>query len=59
MADQLGRLLDSDPKAKEYFETLPQYAREAVRKHAEQIDGVKSMRLLAESYMKDDSYRGA
>lgn len=59
MADALSRLLESDPEARNYFSSLPQYAREAVKKHAGEIDGAKAMRLFAESFMQDDSYRGA
>lgn len=59
MADQLRHLLELDAKAKEYYETLPQYAREAVEKHADEIDSAASMKLFAETFMEDDSYRGA
>lgn len=51
--------MELDAKAKEYYETLPQYAREAVEKHADEIDSAASMKLFAETFMEDDSYRGA
>ncbi len=56
---ELNQLLDSDPEAKQYFSSLPQYAREAVEKHAGEIDGARSLRLYAEAFMRDDSFRGA
>lgn len=59
MADQLRRLLESDQNAKQYFESLPQYAREAVKKHADEIQSATSMKLFAETFMSDDSFRGA
>jgi hypothetical protein len=59
MADQLRRLLEADQNAKKYFESLPQYAREAVKKHADEIESAASMKLFAETFMSDDSFRGA
>lgn len=59
MTDSLKHLLNSDPEAERYFNALPQYTREAVEKHADEIDGIKSMRLYAEAFMRDDSFRGA
>ncbi len=59
MTEKLSRLLNADNDAKRYFVTLPQYVREAIANHADKIDDVKSMRIYAESFMRDDSFRGA
>lgn len=59
MPDSLERLLHSDAGAMEYFSGLPTYVREAVKKHGEEIDSAKAMKLFAESFMEDDSFRGA
>ncbi|TGJ77861.1 hypothetical protein [Caproiciproducens galactitolivorans] len=58
MAD-LNDLLRSDAKAKEYYESLPQYAREAAKKKAAEISTADALHLFAETFMQDDSYRGA
>lgn len=59
MIEEIHWLLESDSEAKKYYSTLPRYAREAVDKHASEIDSFRSMRLFAETFMQDDSYRGA
>lgn len=59
MTDALNRMLKSDPEAKEYFVTLPQYVKEAVDSNALKIKDAQSMRLFAENFMRDDSFRGA
>lgn len=59
MADQLRHLLESDEKAKEYFDGLPYYTRDEVKKHAEEIDSAASLKLFVETFTQDDSFRGA
>jgi len=59
MADPLRRLLESDEKAKEYYDGLPCYTRDEVKKHAEEIDSAASLKLFVETFTKDDSFRGA
>lgn len=59
MTDALNRMLKNDPEAKAYFITLPQYVKEAVDSNALKINDVQSMRLFAENFMRDDSFRGA
>jgi hypothetical protein len=59
MTDELNQILRNDPEAKEYFATLPQYVKEAVDSNALQIKNAHEMRLFAESFMRDDSFRGA
>lgn len=59
MADQLGRLLESDEKAKKYFDLLPYYTRNEVKKHADEIDSAASLKLFVETFTQDDSFRGA
>lgn len=59
MTDVLSRMLQNDPEVKAYFSTLPQYVREAVDSNALKIKDVQTMRLFAENFMRDDSFRGA
>ena len=59
MTDALNRMLRNDPEAKAYFSTLPQYVREAVDSNALKIRDAQTMRLFAENFMRDDSFRGA
>ncbi len=59
MADQLGCLLESDPQAKQYFDTLPPYTRDEVKKHAGEIDSAASLKLFVETFTANDSHRGA
>lgn len=59
MSDELSSLLKHDPAAQEYFSTLPQYVREAIDSNALKISSVDDMRLFAETFMRDDSFRGA
>lgn len=58
MAD-LKDLLQSDTNARAYYESLPQYAREAVNKKAAEISTADALRLFADTFMQDDSYQGA
>ncbi|MCI1965819.1 MAG: hypothetical protein LKJ17_06780 [Oscillospiraceae bacterium] len=59
MADQLGRLLESDKQAKEYFDALPYYTRDEVKKHAGEIESAASLKLFVETFTQNDSFRGA
>jgi hypothetical protein len=59
MADQLRHLLESDEQAKGYFDSLPYYTREEVKKHAGEIDSAASLKLFVETFTQDDSFRGA
>lgn len=59
MTDALNRMLQNDSEAKAYFATLPQYVKEAVDSNALKIKNVQAMRLFAENFMRDDSFRGA
>lgn len=59
MTNELNPGLLSDKEAKQYYLTLPQYVKEAVKKHTDEIDSYQSLRLFAETFMEDDSHRGA
>ena len=58
MGEKLDRLLENQ-EAMNYFRRLPDYAQEAVMKHESQINDFDAMRLYAETFLEDDSYRGA
>ncbi|WP_312693066.1 hypothetical protein [Caproiciproducens sp.] len=59
MPQNLNDLLKSDPQAQRFFESLPKYAQEAVRRHTEEITTTDGLRLFTETFMQDDSYQGA
>lgn len=59
MADQLEHLLKSDENAKKYFDALPYYTRNEVKKHADGIDSAASLKLFVETFTQNDSFRGA
>ena len=59
MTNDLNNLLQADSEAEQYFISLPKYAQEAVRKHADRISTADALHLFVETFMQDDSYRGA
>lgn len=59
MADPLRRLLESDEKAKEYYDGLPYYTKDEVKKHADEIDSAASLKLFVKTFTQNDSFRGA
>lgn len=59
MADNLQNLLETDDEAEMYFCSLPKYAQDAVKKHEKEITTYDSLHLFAETFMSDDTFRGA
>ena len=59
MSNDLNTLLQMDAQAHQYFISLPKYAQEAVRLHTNEISNADALKLFAETFMQDDSYRGS
>ena len=59
MSNSLEPLFQIDREAEQYFLSLPKYVQEEANKHAEEISSANSLHLFAETFMRDDSYRGA
>ena len=59
MLNNLDNLFQNNAQLEHYFISLPKYVQEAANKHAEEIDSENALHLFAETFMKDDSHRGA
>ena len=59
MSNSLESLFQIDRDAEQYYISLPKYVQEEANKHAEEINSTNSLHLFAETFMRDDSYRGA
>jgi|GEM_PF-1707999 hypothetical protein len=59
MLNNLDHLIQINTQLEQYFISLPKYVQEAANKHAEEIDSENALHLFAETFMRDDSYRGA
>ncbi len=59
MINDLNNLLETDAEAQQYFISLPKYAQEAVHKHGDKISTADGLHLFVETFMQDDSFRGA
>ena len=59
MLNNLDNLFQNNTQLEHYFRSLPKYVQEAGNKHAEGIDSENALHLFVETFMRDDSYRGA
>lgn len=50
----LSALLHSDPEAKHYFDTLPDYAREQIQTRSENIHSFASLKDYAQNLLRGD-----
>jgi len=50
----LNALLRSEPDAKHYFETLPDYAREQISDRAEGVNSFASLKDYAQNILRGD-----
>lgn len=50
----LNSLLRSEPEAKHYFETLPDYAREQISTRANSVNSFASLKDYAENLLRGD-----
>ncbi|MDR0395732.1 MAG: hypothetical protein LBH66_00345 [Oscillospiraceae bacterium] len=51
----LDALLSRDPRAREYFARLPDYAKESVREHARDIRSWTELRTFLDNYLAGDN----
>ncbi|MBD5150674.1 MAG: hypothetical protein HDT18_10005 [Oscillibacter sp.] len=47
-------MLHSDPEAKHYFETLPDYAREQISTRSDSVNSFASLKDYAENLLRSD-----
>lgn len=47
-------LLHSDPEAKHYFDTLPDYARKQINTRASRVDSFASLKDYAQNILRGD-----
>lgn len=52
--DSLFALIRQDPEADRYFQSLPNYVREAVSERAQSVNSLESLRDYAENLLRDD-----
>lgn len=50
----LNALLDSEPAARQYFEALPDYAREQIQTRAGSVNSIASLKDYAENLLRGD-----
>ena len=50
----LNTLLGSDPEAKHYFDTLPDYAREQISSRADSVNSFASLKEYAQNILRGD-----
>lgn len=50
----LNALLQSEPEAKRYFETLPDYAREHISTRADSVNSFESLKDYAENVLRGE-----
>ncbi len=50
----LDTLLRSDPEAKHYFDTLPDYAREQISTRADSVNSFTSLKDYAQNVLRGD-----
>ena len=50
----LDTLLHSEPEAKRYFDTLPDYAREQIQTRANKVNSFGSLKDYAENLLRGD-----
>ena len=50
----LNTLLHSEPEAKRYFDTLPDYAREQIQTRSGSVNSFDSLRDYAENILRGD-----
>ena len=50
----LNNLLHSEPEAKRYFDTLPDYAREQIQTRANNVNSFASLKNYAENLLRGD-----
>lgn len=50
----LNNLLRSEPEAKRYFDTLPDYAREQIQTRSGSVNSFDSLRDYAENILRGD-----
>jgi hypothetical protein len=48
-------LFESDPKAKQYFDKLPNYVREQITTRAEGVNSYESLKDYAENLLRGDN----
>ncbi|WP_160635970.1 YdeI/OmpD-associated family protein [Pseudoflavonifractor sp. 60] len=51
----LNALLQGDPDAQHYFETLPDYAREQIRTRPSHINSFSSLKNYAQNILRGDN----
>lgn len=52
--EDLYVLIRQDPEAGRYFQSLPNYVREAVTERAQSVNSLESLRDYAENLLRDD-----
>lgn len=50
----LNTLLHSEPEAKRYFDTLPDYAREQIRTRSGSVNSFDSLKNFSENILRSD-----
>jgi len=59
MSNDLNYFLQADPEAQKYYLSQPKYVQEAINKHVTEINNADALHLFVETFLQDDSYRGA